>query len=528
VHGHFNQVFAIEDKAGGDTDSGLPWAALWRGELDEGFACELLENQGIDDGEELLRQLKLFRESVHVRSLSGVSAQRLQTLMPLLLKQLVARKHATSLLTRVLNLLQAVVRRSVYLALLIEYPVALDQVIRLCAASPWIASLLTRYPILLDELLDARALYEIPNKPQLVDELDGLLAHSMDDEEAQMEILRKFKQAHVLRIAAMDVAHALKVFDVSEQLTLIGEVLLAKTYELALSHMTKRHGRPGCLVDGQQIEPGMAVIAYGKLGGRELGYGSDLDLVFLHDSRGEQQHTDGEKSLDNSTFFARVAQRIVHILGTQTANGRLYEVDTRLRPDGAAGMLVSSLDAFVHYQQEKAWTWEHQALIRARMVVGSAHIGEEFDRIRFSVLSRHRDMPSLQADVLEMRQKMRDALGSKKAEEFHLKQDAGGLVDIEFIAQFCVLAWASTHPQLLQQTATRRLLQALVEMKCLDQAVVTKLSGIYEQYRVRSHQRALQEQSSALDDSEFTSQRADVINIWQQLLVEKPVDSLGE
>ena len=227
---------------------------------------------------------------------------------------------------------------------------------------------------------------------------------------------------------------------------------------------------------------------------------------------------DGERSIDNNTFFARVAQRVVHVLSTQTANGRLYEVDTRLRPDGAAGMLVSSLDAFEIYQQEKAWTWEHQALIRARMIVGAAHIAEEFARIRRSVLARPRDEVTLQKDVIEMRQKMRDSLGSKEAGKFHLKQDAGDIVDIEFLVQYAVLANAADHPELLEVTAIRQLLDVLQTSGIFSEEQVTQLTTAYVQYRARSHQRALQEQSSKLDDKEFLQQRENIKQIWQAIL----------
>ncbi len=522
VHAHFNNVFAVP-KTDGDTESKTvnPFISLWRDNLDDEDAVKLLQQQNILDCKEVVRQLNVFKQSSLVKSLEGSSRKRLDNLVPLLLDELVALENAGEVMQRLLNLLQAIVRRSVYLALLIEYPIALTQLVTLCNASPWVANLLMRYPILLDELLDPRTLYEIPTKKQLVLELDAMLAQAVDDEERQMEALRKYKQAHVLRIAAMDIGAVVSVFDVSEQLTAVGEALLEESCHLAWQHLVKRHGKPECVIDGKKYEPTMAIVAYGKMGGRELSYSSDLDIIFLHDSKGEKQYTDGEKSLDNSTFFARLAQRVVHIISMQTANGRLYEVDTRLRPDGAAGMLVSSLDAFELYQREKAWVWEHQALIRARMVVGNAHLDEEFDRIRRSVLNQSRDLDSLKADVIEMRQKMRDALGSKakdRSKKFHLKQDVGGVVDIEFIAQYAVLANAARYNDLLDHTATRKLLNALLEHGVLDESQVSKLSEAYELYRSRAHQRALQEQSSLLDANEFTGLRADVKQIWQQVV----------
>lgn len=524
VHAHFNEVFAAPQFAGDDkNEASNSLASLWRSQLDENEALEILQENAIDDAAECYRLLSSFRDSSLIKSLSGQAQQRLDTLMPVLLSEMAGVANSAELAKRVLNLLQAVVRRSVYLALLIEYPAALKLLIRLCSESSWIASLLTRYPILLDELLDPQALYALADHQQLSDELTIMLSHvEEEDLEQQMDVLRKFKQAQVLRIAAMDVAEAIDVFDVSGQLSMIAEVLLDKVYQLAWQHMTRRHGVPRCQIDGEDYQPGMAIVGYGKMGGHELGYGSDLDLVFLHDSKGQNQFTDGDKSLDNNTFFARLAQRIVHILGAQTSTGRLYEVDMRLRPDGAAGMLVSSLEAFERYQQDKAWTWEHQALIRARIVYGTTHLVEEFDRIRRSVLTQARDSNRLQAEVIEMRQKMRDSLGSKQPDSFHLKQDKGGLVDIEFIAQYAVLLSAAEHENIVEHRSTRQLLIALQNNNCLNEQQATGLIEIFALYRARSHQRALQEQSSVLSNDEFVEQRNQVQQIWQQLLGETP------
>lgn len=528
VHEHFDEVFAASEFAIDDQEGAVNvLASLWRSQLDESEAMEILQQQGVAEGEEFYRLLAAFRDSSLVKSLSGQAQHRLDILMPMLLNEMIGVEHVAELAKRILNLLQAIVRRSVYLALLIEYPVALHQLIILCSKSSWIASLLTRYPILLDELLDPQALYEVPDRQQLSNELGIVLSHvAEDDLEQQMDVLRKFKQAQVLRIAVIDVAEVIEVFDVSAQLTMIAEILLEKVYQLAWQHMTDRHGMPHCQIEGNDYQPTMAIVGYGKMGGNELGYGSDLDLVFLHDSKGQNQFTDGEKSLDNSTFFARLAQRVVHLLSTQTSTGRLYEVDMRLRPDGAAGMLVSSLDAFEIYQQEKAWTWEHQALIRARVVYGSAHLAEEFARIRRSVLTRVRDLQKLQAEVIEMRLKMRESLGSKQADAFHLKQDAGGMVDIEFIAQYEVLARAAQHTDLVEKTATRKILMELQKLGCLEQQQAARLIEIFALYRARGHQRALQEQSSVLSNDEFVEQRKEVKHIWQQLLGDLPGENV--
>jgi len=501
--------------------------SVWCYEQDEEEDLAILQNSGMKEAAEVLRLLNQFKNASQLKAMTTTGRQRLDTLMPCLLGLLAEEAEPAEVLKRLLGLLQAVLRRSVYLSLLNEYPSALKQLITLFSASPWLAQLLSRYPVLLDELLDPRNLYQIPSSLGLQQELDDFLQPVEADEEQQIERLRKFKQNQVLKIAAMDIAGVMDVFEVSEQLSNIAEALLSKVMQLAWEWMVGKHGLPRCLIEGEIFYPTMAVVAYGKMGGRELSYSSDLDLVFLHDSSGSQQQTEGERVLDNTSFFARMAQRVIHLLSLQTANGRLYETDMRLRPDGNAGMLVSSLQAYDLYQHDKAWTWEHQALIRARILCSSEHLKAEFDRIRCSILRRPRDRAVLATEVVEMREKMRDALGSKggakqpvdgsAAEMFHIKQDAGGLVDIEFIAQFGVLYCATENVSLSEITATRKLLVQLVECGLLSDVQAKSLVDAYKDYRTCSHQRALQQLSSLLEARIFETQRNAVKKIWQHV-----------
>ncbi len=496
--------------------------SIWLHQYDEEEAVNIFENSGMSDAKAVYRLLDQFKQSSQLKTMTATGRQRLDTLMPKLLVFLIEQTDPAEVLKRLLNLLQTILRRSVYLSLLNEYPKALNQLIILFAASPWLAQLLSRYPVLLDELLDPRNLYQIPTRLKLKQELDSLLHRVNDDEEQQIESLRKFKQAQVLKIAAMDIAGVLDVFEVSEQLTNIAEVLLDRVMQLAHDWMLAKHGQATCLVEGELYLPTMAVVAYGKMGGRELSYSSDLDLVFLHDSQGTQQQTDGKRTLDNASFFARQAQRVIHLLSLQTANGRLYEIDMRLRPDGNAGMLVSSLQAYDLYQHEKAWTWEHQALIRARILCSGKHLAAEFARIRRSILTRQRETRVLVADVVEMREKMRDALGTKHdAGQFHIKQDVGGLVDIEFIAQFGVLYCASKYGQLTENTATGKILMQLTECDLLTADQAQCLYDAYRDYRTCNHQRALQQLSSLIESSAMKSLRDNVKEIWQHIFEKK-------
>ncbi len=512
----------LSDEKGGDSLD-----MLWLSEMDEAEAVRLLESEGMAEAGAVYLQLKQFAGSSQLKSASVTGRQRLDTLMPGLLKVLIEQPNTSEVLKRLISLLHSILRRSVYLSLLNEYPAALQQLVKLCAASPWIAHLLKRYPVLLDELLDPRNLYQIQTPEKLKDELDALLQQTDSDEEQQMERLRMFKQAQVLKIAAMDMAGAIDVFEVSEQLSNVAQTLLNKVMLLAWHWMVAKHGRPMCVIEGKKRPATLGIVAYGKMGGRELGYGSDLDLVFLHDSAGSEQQTEGERSLDNGRFFARLAQRIIHILGSQTANGRLYEIDMRLRPDGNAGMLVSSLQAYDIYQHEKAWTWEHQALIRARMVCFSPHSGPhlktEFDRIRHSILIRQRDRQALIADIAEMRTKMRAAKDTRAdSAKFHLKQGAGGLVDIEFIVQYGVLLCAAENESLTQSTASRKLLSQLAACNVLTEVQADALYKAYHEYRGLSHRCALQELASVIDDpaenSPVGALRLKVKEIWLNVI----------
>lgn len=498
--------------------------SIWLFEHDEADGLALLESTGIANPVSVYKLLDQFKKSAQLNVMTATGRQRLDTLMPQLITSIISETDPAEVLKRLLALLQSILRRSVYLSLLNEYPQALKQLVTLCAASPWIAQLLSRYPVLLDELLDPRNLYQVSSRLKLAQELDDLLQRVGNDEEQQIENLRKFKQAQVLRIAAMDVAGTLDVFEVSEQLSNIAEVLLDKIMRMSWDWMVAKHGEPECQVEGRVYKPTMAVVAYGKMGGQELSYSSDLDLVFLHDSQGEQQQTVGKRVLDNISFFARMAQRVIHLLSLQTANGRLYETDMRLRPDGNAGMLVSAIHAYDRYQHEKAWTWEHQALIRARILCSSEHLKTEFARIRRSILMQRRDKSTLTSEVVEMREKMRETLGSKLiAGKFHIKQDAGGLVDIEFIAQYGVLSCAAEYAQLTKYTATRKILMQLVECSLLNKEQAQGLFDAYRDYRTCSHQRALQQLNSLVEISEIETLRDKVKQVWQ-FIFEKSAD----
>jgi glutamate-ammonia-ligase adenylyltransferase len=445
--------------------------------------------------------------------------ERLDALMPRVLEAVATAPQPTATLERILNLLETVARRSVYLALLTDQPQALMQLVKLFAASGWIAQHLTRYPLLLDDLLNPAALYAPLDRQQLALELAQQLQRApADDPEEVLNALRYFKQTQVLRVAAADVSGAMPLMIVSDHLTEIAEVLLRKVLELAWADLRPRFGQPRCVVEGVERDAQFAIVAYGKLGGIELNYGSDLDLVFLHDSAGSRQLTAGPRQIDNAAFFAKLVQRIIHFLTTRTGAGELYEVDTRLRPSGRAGLLVSAFDAFAEYQHRQAWTWEHQALVRARVVAGPAALAERFQMIRREILQRERDPNILRQEVRDMRERMRAELDASTAEVFDLKQGRGGIADIEFVVQYAVLANASRYPELLTYTDNIRQLDGLERCGVLSIADAARLRHAYRGLRRRIHLLKLQEQPAQIPSDVAQDERERVIRIWRRLM----------
>ncbi len=516
VRDHFSQVIAEpEEHSEADGAGDRELLDLWHGHVEGEEAERLLEAVGISDPAAVLEKLDAFRRSRAVENMQRIGRERLDRLMPRLLETLGYQQGGPLTGERLFLFLEAVVRRSAYIALLVENPHALSQLVKLSGASPWIAEQLTRHPVLLDELLDVRSLYSPPDRTRLDDELrQQLLRIAEDDLEQQMEVLRNFKQAHLLRVAASEVTEVLPLMKVSDYLTWLAEAVLEQVVQLAWNAQVARHGRPR-REDGTPCAPDFVAVGYGKFGGIELGHNSDLDLVFLHDAAAEGS-TDGRKPVSHEQFFARLGQRIIHILTTRTMSGQLYEVDTRLRPSGQAGMLVSSMDAFERYQQEQAWTWEHQAMVRARVVAGCPRARRRFDEIRADVLARERDLAVLREEVLAMRERMRKHLAPQETGRFHIKQDPGGIVDIEFMVQYGVLRWAFRHRELTRFTDNSRLLETLAALELMPAADAGLLREAYLAYRSAVHRLALRKQKPVVESGEFEELREGVCTVWKQ------------
>lgn len=515
VQGHFDKMFAAPQTE--DERDEQPLQAVWSGELTGEAAEAALRQGGFDDAARVLELLLGFRQSHAFRALGNRGFARLGQLMPLLLEAVGATGQPVLTLERLLRILEAIGRRTAYLAMLVESPLVLSQLVRLVGMSPWISQQIARHPLLLDELIDPRRLYSPQQREGLEGELDTLIASlAADDLEQQMERLRQFAQGNMLRVAAADLTGVIPLMVVSDYLTDIAEATTFRVLDLVWRDMVRKHGRPQG-VAGE--DSGFLAIGYGKMGGLELGYGSDLDMVFLHGNEDPGAMTDGQRAVANDVFYVRMGQRMIHMFTTRTPSGILYEIDMRLRPNGNSGMLVSPIAAFERYQREEAWTWEHQALLRARPVAGDPALASRFNAIRREVLARTRDPRRLRDDVREMREKMRAALDKSGAGQFDIKQGAGGIADIEFMVQYAVLRWAAEYPDLLDWTDNIRLLETLARHRLLQDGCAEMLSAIYRALRAAYHRNALGELPGLIQDGQMAEERTIVRELWASLML---------
>ncbi|MFC4931771.1 bifunctional [glutamate--ammonia ligase]-adenylyl-L-tyrosine phosphorylase/[glutamate--ammonia-ligase] adenylyltransferase [Massilia sp. GCM10023247] len=459
-----------------------------------------LAGLGYDDPADSARRLAGTWNAPRLQGLPDASRTRLLALVNLALPQVAAiveeagvGSHGATL-GRLLDFLEAIARRSAYLSLLTEYPHTLERVIRMMHASGWAATFLTLHPILLDELLDDRGGIDEP--AALAASLDASLLEAAGDTERQLDILRETHHAQLFRLLALDLAGELSVERLADHLSALADVVVAATVRWAWRTVASRHIE----------EPRFAVIAYGKLGGKELGYVSDLDVIFLFDDEDDMAPSN----------YAKLAQRFITWMTAHTPAGILFDIDTALRPDGASGMLVSSLAAFERYQHNAAWVWEHQALTRARFCAGDAAIGTRFEAIREAVLRRDRSAQAgqLKAEVLAMRKRMHEAYPNRSA-LFDLKQDSGGMIDIEFIVQYLVLRYAAVHPQLTANAGNIALLHRSAELGLIDKDLATGVADAYRAMRKLQHQLRLQGREARVDPVLVREDAARVLRLWE-------------
>ncbi|TCJ13618.1 bifunctional [glutamate--ammonia ligase]-adenylyl-L-tyrosine phosphorylase/[glutamate--ammonia-ligase] adenylyltransferase [Parasulfuritortus cantonensis] len=489
VAGQFEQVFGAPQ----EDQSGHPLSGLRH--LPPEAARAHLDELGYTDSAAALDRLRALIGGSRYAGLPAVNKNALDGLLPPLIEVAAGQPNPDDTLARILTLLEAIARRAPYLLLLQEYPQTLTQVARIVGASPWAAQYLTGQPYLLDELLDPRALMAAPDWDLKRDELRDRLAAYDGDLERKMDVLRHFKQSETFRLLAQDLAGMWTLEHLSDQLAALADLVLAQTLELVWADLPRKH----------RDRPAFAVIAYGKLGGKELGYASDLDIVFLYDD----PHPDAQD------LYARLGKRMNTWMTTLTAAGILYETDLRLRPDGASGLLVSSVEAFDDYQHQHAWTWEHQALTRARYSCGDAAVGTRFAAIREAILCLPRDPAKLRADVLEMRQKMHDG-HPNTGPLFDLKHDSGGVVDVEFAVQYLILAHSARHPGLTANRGNIALLGVAGELGLIPADIAAAAADAYRELRRRQHQVKLQGAEHArLPVEEVAEATAAVRALWR-------------
>lgn len=512
VQSLFDQVFSLSEQDSTQQSARLIWIGH-----DEEHALETLADYGFADPQAIYQAIHAFKSAYPIKRMTRKGVGVLDRLMPLLIERIPSVENRDVTLIRILDLFEAVAGRNVYLSLLVENPDALNLLIKLTAASPWICEFLAQYPILFDELLDPRSLFEPLKKADLSEDLQRELSKvEPNDAEQLMIALRQFKHQNLLRVAAADIMGILPVMIVSDYLTWIAEVILEQVLQSAWQILSEKHG---CPPGSQANKPaGFGVVGFGKLGGIELGYGSDLDLVFLYDCDDVNRMTDGDKPIACGQFYLRLGQKIRHILDTKMLSGVLYEADLRLRPNGDSGLLVTHIQHYEDYLRQQAWTWEHQALVRGRFITGDDRLKPEYEAIRARILSMPRTIDDLKQQVREMREKMREHLDNSDAGRFDLKQSKGGIADIEFIVQFGVLAEAANQSGLATFTDNVRLLEGLAAHGFIKTEDAALLKQAYCSYRDYGHHQVLQGESATASDDEFQELRAQVDRIWQQIM----------
>lgn len=513
VHAHFRALLAEDaDEVAADPRM-RDILSVWQHLEQQDANVTVLNKLGFAEPDEALAVLRRFMEMISFQEVSLQGKKRIDRLVPTLVKLSLNAEQPIVVLKRIYELIRAVRGRSCYIALLIENGDALSHLTRLAAASPWIISFLSSHPLLLDELLDVRSLYAPLQKKDLRKELDQRLARLPErDLEARLDNLRIFKQINTLRICAADVGGQLPLMKVSDRLTYLAETILDEVLDMAWEMLVEKYGPPSGTGEGEGR--GFCIIAYGKLGGLELGYGSDLDLVFLH--IGEKGDTAGGelKPLDNAQFYVRLGQRILHFLTAMTQTGKLYETDMRLRPSGSAGVLVTHVQAFEEYQRRLAWPWEHQALIKARAVSGDERVGRLFSKIRETVLTLPREASGLREAIRDMRERMRKERARPGKGGFDIKNDPGGVIDIEFLVQYLILLNAHRHPSLAKWTDVVRQLNSLALSGIIDDRTAYKLKQAYLVFRFYIHRLTLEEKPALLPSGRFRELRDEVLWVW--------------
>ncbi len=519
VHFHFNQLLVSEKQEKPDKEI-QDLKELWININDPQYAADAMAIGGFKEPERVLDVLRSLEEHPNTKRLTPNGRKKLARLIPVLVKKIGQQNDPDAVFAKLIDLIITIERRTCYLSLLIENKRALETLITLAQKSPWIITFLSNHPALLDELMHPSTLYSPPGKKALEKEMDiRMAAIPPGDLEFLLEELCIFRQINYLRVSAADVSGNYPLMKVSDHLTYIAQTVLVQVLQISWDIVTRKYGIPQGLSDQTLEHCGFAIVAYGKVGGLEMGYKSDIDIVFLH--RADSGVTKGkEKSIDTIRFYSNLGQRIINALTIHTPAGKLYGADMRLRPGGEAGMIVSHIDAFEDYMKTQAWTWEHQALIRARPVAGDKALCSRFDEIRKTILTLKRNAATLKSEVGEMRERMRAERLKSKKDIFDLKQSKGSIVDIEFLVQYLILKNAHAYPDLTIWTDNIRLLESLDGEGIITGCESERLQNAYLVMRKAIHRLNLQEKSLEIPQSRFAEIRKHVIDIYDKYLVD--------
>ena len=501
VHFHFNQLLVTDEDTRSDPVK-EKLKEMWVNITDPQFTADAVKIGNFKEPEKVLTLLRALESHPNTRKLTPSGRKKLARLVPHLIRKISEQERPDDILVKLIDLIITIERRTCYLSLLVENKRALDTLVTLAQKSPWIITFLSGHPALLDELMQPDTLYSPPDRDALEREMaDRMSGIPMADFEYILEELCVFRQINMLRVAAADVSGSYPLMKVSDHLTYIAETVLSQVLQICWHLVCEKYGTPEGIPADKIEDCGFAVVAYGKVGGFEMGYKSDIDIVFLY--RGEPGRTQGkEKHADITTFYSNLGQRIIHALTMHTPAGTLYGADMRLRPGGDSGMIVSHIESYEDYMEKNAWTWEHQALIRARPVTGDRQLCSEFNRIRRTVLTRQRDELQLKRDVSEMREKVRNQRLKVTAGEVDLSQSRGGIVDIEFLVQYLILKHAHAYPDITVWTDNIRLLESLDAEGLISSQQSEQLQSAYVAMRRMIHRRNLQENESGIPEDQ--------------------------
>ncbi|MCF6245838.1 MAG: bifunctional [glutamate--ammonia ligase]-adenylyl-L-tyrosine phosphorylase/[glutamate--ammonia-ligase] adenylyltransferase [Desulfobacula sp.] len=517
VHHHFSQLLVSEEQEKQDKETeGLK--QMWININDPQYIADSVAIGGFKEPERVLSILRSLEQHPNTKRLTSSGRKKLGRLVPVLVKKIGEKKDPDAVLLKLIDLIITIERRTCYLSLLLENKGALETLITLARKSPWIISFLSNHPALLDELMHPGTLYSPPDKSALEKEMETRMAGiPPDDLEFLLEELCIFRQINMLRVSAADVSGDYPLMKVSDHLTWIAETVLAQVLKISWHIVSQKYGIPDGIIDNSAKNCGFAIIVYGKVGGLEMGYKSDIDIVFLFDSDAGMTQGD-QKSIDNGLFYSNLGQRIINALTMHTPAGTLYGADMRLRPGGNSGMIVSHIDAFEEYLNDQAWTWEHQALIRARPIAGDTKLTTRFETIRTRVLTKSRKESELKKEVADMRERMRRDRLKDPGDLFSLKQSPGGIVDIEFLVQYLVLNHADIYPDIIFWTDNMRLLESLDEQGIITGCESERLQNAYISMRKAIHRLNLQEKSLMVSPDLFDQNKNHVIEIYERYL----------